>query len=90
MEAETSEVSFNFTSSLTYFHFSVKPLLVLCNAFTTFKSIRVAQWISETAFFACGDEFVRQITDVFDKRYLTGDFKIHSCFLKYLVGPFSK
>ena len=48
------------TSSLTYLHFSVKPLLVLCKVFTTFKSIRVAQWVSEVAFFACGDEIVNK------------------------------
>ena len=48
------------TSSLTYLHFSVKPLLVLCKVFTTFKSIIVAQWVSEVAFFACGDEIVNK------------------------------
>ena len=48
------------TSSLTYLLFSVKPLLVLCKVFTTFKSIRVAQWVSEVAFFACGDEIVNK------------------------------
>ena len=33
------------TSSLTYLHSSVKLLPVLCKVFTTFKSIRVAQWV---------------------------------------------
>ena len=65
------------TSSLTYLHFSVKPLLVLCKVLRTFKSIRVPQWVSEVAFLACGGEIVRQITDVFDTLYLTRDFKIH-------------
>ena len=44
--------------------------------------------MGEVAFFACGDEILRQITDVFDILYLTRDFKIHCCFLKYLVEPF--
>ena len=44
--------------------------------------------MGEVAFFACGDEILRQITNVFDILYLTRDFKIHCCFLKYLVEPF--
>ena len=53
------------TYLLTYFHSSVMPIL-FCKVFATFKSIGVAQWVSEVAFFACGDEIVRQITDVFN------------------------
>ena len=62
------------TSSLTYL---IPPFL--CKVLTTFKSIRVAQWVSEVAFFACGSEIVRQITHVFDTLYLIRDFKIHCC-----------
>ena len=78
------------TSSLTYLHSFVKPFLFLCKVFTTFKSIRVAQWVSEVAFFPSGCEIIRQTTDFFDTLYLRRDFKIHCCFLKCLVESFSK
>ena len=75
---------FQLLQSLT----SIPPFL--CKVLTTFKSIRVAQWVSEVAFFACGGETVRQITDVFDTLYLTRDFKIHCCSWNTLLHePFS-
>ena len=83
-------VQFLSTFSVIYLHSSVEPFLVLFKVFMTCKSIRVAQLASEVAFSACGAKIVRQTTDVFDTLYLTRCFRIHCCFLKYLIEPFSK
>ena len=56
----------------------------------TCKSIRVAQLASKVVLFVCSAEIVRQTTDVFDTLDLTRGFRIHCCFLKYLIEPFPK
>lgn len=40
--------------------------------------------------FICSAEVVRQATLVFDTLYLTRGFRIHYCFLKYILEPFPK
>ena len=77
-------------SSVIYLHTSVAPFLVLCKVFMTCKSIRVAQLASKVVLFVCGAKIVRQTTSVFDTLYLTRGFRIHCCFLKYLMESFSK
>ena len=84
------QIRFLSTSSVIYLHSSVEPFLVLCKVFMTCKSIRVAQLASKVVLFVCGAEIVRQTTDVFDTLYLTRGLRIHCCFLKYLIEPFSK
>ena len=83
------QIRFLSTSSVIYLHSSVKPPLVLCKVFMTCKSIRVAQLANKLAFFVCSAKIVRQTTNVFDTLYLTRGFRIHCCFLKYLLEPFS-
>ena len=77
------------STSVIYLHSSVKPLLVLYKVLMTCKPIRVAQLANKLAFFVCSAKIVRQTTNVFDTLYLTRGFRIHCCFLKYLLEPFS-
>ena len=77
-------------SSVIYLNSSVAPFLVFYKVFMTCKSIRVAQLASKFVLFVCVAEIVRQTTEVFDTLYLTRGLRIHCCFLKYLVEPFSK
>ena len=83
-------VQFLSTFSVIYLHSSVEPFLVLCKVFMTCKSIRVAQLASKVVLFVCGAKIVRQTTDFFDTLYLTRGFRIHCCFFKYVIEPFSK
>ena len=87
-EAGKSKVSFNFLDN--YLHSPVKPFFILCKVFMTCKSVRVAQLASKVAFFVCGAKIIRQATDVFDTLYLTRGLRIHCCFLKCFIEPFSK
>ena len=84
------KIKFLSNSSVIYLHSSVAPFLVFYKVFMTCKSIRVAQLASKFVFFVCVAEIVRQTTDVFYTLYLTRGFRIHCCFLKYLIEPFSK
>ena len=84
------QIRFLSTSSVIYLHPSVAPFLVFYKVFMICKSIRVAQLASKFVFFVCVAEIVRQTTDVFDALYLTRGLRIHCCFLKYLIEPFSK
>ena len=77
-------------SSVIYLNSSVAPFLVFNKVFMTCKSIRVAQLASKFVLFVCVAEIVRQTTEVFDTLYLTRGLRIHCCFLKYLIEPFSK
>ena len=87
---QQKQIGFLSTSSVFYLYSSVKPLLVLRKVFMTCKSIRVAQLANKLAFLVFGAKIVRQTTDVFQALYLTRGFRIHCCFLKYLIEPFSK
>ena len=84
------KVKFLSTSAINYLHSSVKPLLVLCKVFMTCKPIRVAQLANKLAFLVCVAKIVRQTTDIFEALHLTRSFRIHCCFLKNLIEPFSK
>ena len=55
----------------------------------TCKSVRVAQLTKDVRFICCA-EVVRQATHVFDTLNLTRGLRIHYCFLKYFIEPFSK
>ena len=81
------KVSFKFSN---YLHSSVAPFLFFCKVFMTCKSIRVAQLASKLVLSVCGAKIVRQTTDVFEALNLARGFRIHRCFLKYLIEPFSK
>ena len=84
------KVKFLSTSAINYLHSSVKPLLVLCKVFMTCKPVRVAQLANKLAFLVCVAKIVRQTTDIFEALHLTRSFRIHCCFLKNLIEPFSK
>ena len=81
------KVSFKFSK---YLNSSVVPFLFFCKVFMTCKSIRVGQLASKLVLSVCGAKIVRQTTDVFEALNLARGFRIHRCFLKYLIEHFSK